>query len=128
MDRVKAGSPANQRRIARELKTVRAMIGIYCHDLHGGADQRCAECSALWDYAHARVDHCPFLDDKPTCINCAVHCYKQTAREQIRVVMRHAGPRMPWRHPVLTFWHIVNGKKAAPTHSRRADPARPSRH
>lgn len=130
MDQTRLGSPANQRRIARELRTVRAMIGIYCADLHGGRDGLCAGCAELWDYAHKRVDHCPFLDDKPTCVNCTVHCYKPLAREQIRTVMRYAGPRMPWRHPLLTFWHLVNGKKPAPTLPRRqrsqpsVDPAR----
>ena len=119
MEQMQLGSPANQRRIARELKTVHAMIGIYCRDRHGSAGKLCAECAALWDYAHQRVDHCPFLDAKPTCVHCTVHCYKPAAREQIRTVMRHAGPRMPWRHPLLTFWHFVDRKKTAPTLPRR---------
>ena len=42
-----------------------------------------------------------FGDDKPTCANCKVHCYSEAMRERVRDVMRYAGPRMLWRHPVL---------------------------
>ncbi|MBN2412736.1 nitrous oxide-stimulated promoter family protein [candidate division KSB1 bacterium] len=29
----------------------------------------------------------------------------------VRRVMRYAGPRMLLRHPVLTFWHVVDGRR-----------------
>ena len=38
--------------------------------------------------ADARLDRCPFRDEKPTCSNCLVHCYKPDMRERIREVMR----------------------------------------
>ena len=105
-------------RLARELATIRAMVGIYCRDKHGtrGSASRdlCAECQGLMDYATRRLDRCVFGDDKPTCANCKVHCYTATMREQVRVVMRYAGPRMMWRHPVLALAHIVDGRREAP--------------
>ena len=103
-----------RRETARELKTVRAMIGIFCRDRHASGRELCAGCSDLWDYAQARVECCPFGEEKPTCANCTVHCYKPEARERIRAVMRYAGPRMTWRHPILTFFHVLNGQRPAP--------------
>ena len=105
-------------RLARELATIRAMVGIYCRDHHGSRGvargRLCTECQGLMDYATRRLDRCVFGDDKPTCANCRVHCYNATMREQIRIVMRHAGPRMLWRHPFLAIAHVVDGRREAP--------------
>jgi hypothetical protein len=30
-------------------------------------------------------------------------------REQVRAVMRYAGPRMLWRHPILALEHLWDG-------------------
>jgi hypothetical protein len=35
-------------------------------------------------------------------------------RERIREVMRYAGPRMPLRHPILSIFHFIDGKRPAP--------------
>jgi len=101
-------------RLARELATIRAMVRIHCHDLHGEADGLCDECQALMDYATRRLDRCVFGDDKPTCANCKVHCYSAAMREQVRVVMRYAGPRMIRRHPFLALAHVIDGRREAP--------------
>ena len=90
------------------------MITIYCRGHHGAKNTLCNECGALWEYARQRVDRCPFRTDKPTCVNCPVHCFKPDMRERIRNVMRYAGPRMWWRHPVLTLFHFLDGNKRAP--------------
>jgi hypothetical protein len=100
-----------ERRINRELKTVRSMIAIYCRGNHRTTQSLCADCLALWEYAQQRVEHCRFRSDKPTCANCTVHCFKPAMREQVREVMRYAGPRMPWRHPILTLLHLADGSK-----------------
>ncbi|MEO8674051.1 MAG: nitrous oxide-stimulated promoter family protein [Casimicrobiaceae bacterium] len=102
-------------RLARELTTLSAMIGIYCHDLHGEDHGLCEECVSLLAYATRRLDRCVFGDDKPTCANCTVHCYSATLREHVRIVMRYAGPRMMWRHPILALRHLIDGRRAAPT-------------
>ena len=101
-------------RLARELKTLAAMIGIYCHDLHGEDDGLCEGCGALLVYATRRLDRCVFGDDKPTCAHCTVHCYSATLREHVRIVMRYAGPRMMWRHPILAVRHLIDGRRPAP--------------
>jgi len=97
-------------RLARERRTVAAMIRIYCR-AHHGAGQLCAECSELLEYALSRLDRCPFAPDKPTCAKCPIHCYKPAMRQQIRAVMRFAGPRMIYRHPYLALRHFLDGRR-----------------
>jgi hypothetical protein len=96
-------------RFEREKATLRAMIGLYCRDLHHSGDVLCEECAALLEYALARLDKCTFGADKPKCSDCTVHCYKPAMRERIRDVMRYSGPRMMVRHPVLALGHVVDG-------------------
>jgi hypothetical protein len=97
-------------RVSREKKTVKAMIEMYCHDNHGGA-ALCADCQELADYTLRKIDKCPLLPKKPTCLNCKIHCYEKDRRESIRIVMRHSGPRMLLRHPWLAVTHIVDGRR-----------------
>ena len=106
-------------RLARELKTIEAMVRIFCRDAHTARTGLCTECQALMDYAMRRVDRCVFGEEKPTCANCKVHCYNAEMRERIRTVMRYAGPRMIWRHPILALAHIVDGRREAPELARR---------
>jgi hypothetical protein len=101
----------------RERKTVEAMIRLACRDRHGTKDELCADCAGLLSYAAKRLEKCPFGANKPTCANCTVHCYSPDMREQIRAVMRHAGPRMIWRHPVLASFHLIEGRRKAPAPS-----------
>lgn len=110
----KVSDAARHPRLARELKTIRAMTLTYCRDRHVADDQLCAECAALLDYATRRLDRCVFGDDKPTCANCRVHCYSASMRDRVREVMRYAGPRMPWRHPVLALAHLRDRRRPAP--------------
>jgi hypothetical protein len=102
---------SRERRIFRELETVRRMIGIHCRGVHGGGREPCGECAALLDYARRRVEKCPFRADKPACADCAVHCFEPAMRERIRAVMRYAGPRMAWRHPILSLFHLLSGRR-----------------
>lgn len=84
------------------------MIDLYCRANHGASDGLCAECAKLRDYAFARLDRCPFGGKKPTCAKCPVHCYKPDMRDEIKRVMRFAGPRMPGRHPLLALMHQLD--------------------
>jgi len=102
------------RRLERERRTIAAMIRIYCRDKHAGGAALCQDCQQLMGYASRRLDTCPFGADKPTCVNCTVHCYSRVRREQVRQVMRYAGPRMPRHHPVLTVFHFIDGRRKTP--------------
>ena len=102
-------------RRARELKTIEAMVRLYCQGHgHQGRAPLCADCAALFEYATRRLERCVFGDSKPACTNCLVHCYNAEMRERIRVVMRWAGPRMSLRHPILAALHLLDKRRPAP--------------
>lgn len=45
-----------------ELKTMRQIIGIYCHDKHHTPKgQLCEDCEQVWQYAQHRIDVCPHI-------------------------------------------------------------------
>ncbi len=113
-----AGAPFVRR--AREFKTIVAMLRMYCRAHHGSkAAPLCDNCIGLHDYARRRLERCVFGEAKPTCADCAVHCYKAAMREGVRQVMRWAGPRMLWRHPVLAIRHLIDGRRPTPALHRR---------
>lgn len=98
-------------RLRREYRTIASMLRIWCRDHHGAqprADGLCTECTELLAYAGQRLAKCPYGEDKPTCAKCPVHCYKRAQREKVREVMRYAGPRMLWRHPLQAMLHILD--------------------
>jgi hypothetical protein len=109
-------------RLSREQRTMAAMLRIFCHDQHPQAAKNaaglCDDCEALALYARQRLAGCPYGPDKPTCANCKIHCYGPTQREQARVMMRYAGPKMLWRHPWLAIAHLIDGRRAAPEKPR----------
>ena len=112
--------PANKQndltglRLARERRTMTAMVRIFCRDKHGARAGLCRGCEAFLAYADVRLERCRFGEAKPTCANCPVHCYQRERREQARDVMRYAGPRMLWEHPVMSLRHWLDGFRKAP--------------
>jgi len=94
------------------------MVTLYCRHHHGGRSP-CDRCLRLLTYADRRLDLCPYGSDKPTCANCPIHCYRPEPRQQMRDVMRFAGPRMLARHPFLAIMHMVDGRRPAPPLPRR---------
>jgi hypothetical protein len=110
------------RRLVREWKTMAAMVRCYCRDHHDTTAGLCPECQGLLDYATGRLERCRFGPGKPTCANCPVHCYQRNRRDQMKAVMRLAGPRMLWRHPVLSLRHWWDGFRKAPSLNNEAAP------
>jgi len=103
-----------KKRLARERRTMAKMIGIYCDAHHDDSrDTLCAECEKFLDYAKRRLLKCPYGEDKPTCANCPVHCYKPAQRAKAKEIMRYAGPRMLLRHPFLAIAHQLDGFRKA---------------
>lgn len=107
-----ATTARQSKRLAREWTTIETMVRIYCRDHHQG--ELCAECKGLLDYAGRRLDRCRFGIEKPTCAKCPVHCYQRDRREQVKAVMRYAGPRMIWEHPILSLKHWFDGLRHRP--------------
>lgn len=87
------------------------MIGIYCARTHGTRNDLCDTCRALQQYALKQTENCRFGNDKPVCSACPVHCYKRDMRQQIREVMRYAGPRMITRHPYYAIMHLFDKRR-----------------
>ena len=94
-------------RIEKEKQTVSKMVELYCRSHRHAEDGLCEDCAALLAYAHGRLDRCRFGNRKSTCRKCPVHCYRSDMRERMRNVMRYAGPRMLWHHPIAAVRHLV---------------------
>jgi hypothetical protein len=103
-----------QRRIERERRTIEVMVRLYCGDHHGAKHTLCDDCAELMAYAEKRLERCPFQEEKPTCTNCPIHCYKPDRRQKVKAVMRYSGPRMMLRHPIFALRHWIDGFKKAP--------------
>jgi hypothetical protein len=98
-------------RIKREEQTLRIMISLYCRKKHGSKKHLCEDCAQTLDFSLQRLHYCPYGENKPTCANCDIHCYTPDMREKIKEIMRFAGPRMLWRHPVLAIQHLRDERK-----------------
>lgn len=107
-------------RIRREIRTIAAMVRLYCRDHHGVRDGVCDDCAQLLDYANRRLAVCPFQEEKPACNLCEVHCYSAARRERVKEVMRYSGPRMLLRHPLLGIWHVLDRLRKPPTLKRKS--------
>jgi hypothetical protein len=96
------------KRVAREQETVDAMIQLYCRNVHHTGAVLCIECTGLMDYANTKLARCPHGEKKPKCSHCEIHCYSPEKREQIRQVMKYAGPRMLLLKPKLAIRHLMD--------------------
>lgn len=99
-------------RIAREKQTFAHMLGIFCR-AHHGTDRLCRDCDELQRHVDTRLTRCPFGLAKPTCGSCCRNCHPPDRREHIRAIMRFAGPRMLWRHPLLALLHLLDSRQRA---------------
>lgn len=98
-----------------EKRLIPKMIKIYCKGNHKAKRKQdgvkrndvCDECKDLTEYALYRLEKCPFKENKNFCSYCSVHCYNPCKREEIKLVMRYAGPRMIFTHPIFAFSHVV---------------------
>lgn len=96
----------------QESKTVEAMNQIYCHGIHGTRrGNLCEQCGRLLEYASVRTEKCPFMETKTFCSACKVHCYSGEMQDQMKVVMRYAGPRMLFVQPRLALRHLAVTRK-----------------
>jgi hypothetical protein len=97
-------------RIDDEKATVGHLIELYCRGREGNAelcgDCLCDDCRELLEYAERRLDSCRYGESKPACKKCPTHCYRPEYRAKIREVMRYAGPRLLWRHPLEAVRHL----------------------
>ncbi|MHA2293784.1 MAG: nitrous oxide-stimulated promoter family protein [Candidatus Hodarchaeales archaeon] len=100
-------------RLVRERKTIELMIEIYCSDKHATKRGLCEDCNILLQYANQKLDKCLYGETKTTCAKCPIHCYKPKMRQTVREVMRYSGPKMAYKHPILAFRHLLDGRNKA---------------
>ena len=92
-------------KIEREKQTIELMIRLYSKKmLH--QTELSPEMDQLLQYAHRRLNHCKYGNNKQACKRCPIHCYAPKEREEIRRIMRWCGPRMMLYHPWLTLKHF----------------------
>jgi hypothetical protein len=113
-------------RLERELATAQAMLRLYCRH-HHGSTTLCPRCADLATYLEERLRRCPHLPPKPSCGRCLIHCFKPERRQEIRAVMRFAGPRMLWHHPWLALLHLLDERRGSGKRPRLSpgDPGSP---
>jgi len=92
----------------REMDTIKVMVGIYCRGKHNSQEGLCSDCDSLLRYSLERLEHCVWGANKPVCARCAVHCYAPKYRAKIQQVMRFAGPRMIFKHPLHAIRHFLH--------------------
>lgn len=94
-------------RVENEKKVIKLMIEIYCKKNHKCKHELCEECAELLNYAHLRLSHCKFGDDKTTCSKCPIHCYKKDMKEKVKKVMKFSGPRLLIYNPIELIRHCL---------------------
>ncbi|MCD8340099.1 MAG: nitrous oxide-stimulated promoter family protein [Burkholderiales bacterium] len=106
--------------IANEVKTIRIMSEIYCHDHHlrQGSQNLCDECQDFVDYATKRLACCPYGASKPVCNKCKIHCFQKDYKTLAKKIMAYSGPRLLWTHPILAMRHVVAMFRKAPDKPR----------
>ena len=109
-------------RIQREKRTVEKMIHLYCHGQHQMRGALCVDCRELLAHAQRRLDTCVWGENKRVCARCPIHCYEPALRRQMIAVMRYAGPRMLFRHPMLAIGHLIDSLDRSPVGMRRRMP------
>ncbi|UQY43579.1 nitrous oxide-stimulated promoter family protein [Erwinia sp. PK3-005] len=101
------------KRIQREKRTIEKMIALYQTNCPQ-ADSDTERYRSLYHYAVKRLDRCAFGEEKPACKQCPIHCYQPAKREEMKQIMRWAGPRMLWHHPILAIRHLIDDKRPVP--------------
>lgn len=111
-------------RINRETKTISAMLTLYCKNHHKDYETGiCDDCKEIQEYALKRLQNCPFIENKPTCANCLVHCYNKEMQNKVRQIMRYSGPRLLFFHPILAIRHLLDGQIKPQPLGNRTDSA-----
>lgn len=89
-----------------ELKVINIMIDIYQKKFDDEV-----ECNELRKYAKERLQKCKFGQNKPTCQNCKVHCYKPAFRQKVKQIMKYSGRKMLFSNPILVIKHFIKSVK-----------------
>lgn len=92
----------------KELALVTKMVDMY-YKKHTDAP---IDKQELLQYIQMRSARCPHGDNKPFCNVCPIHCYKPDMRQQIKLVMKYAGPRLMLTNPIQATRHLISTIRA----------------
>ena len=95
-------------KLAREQETILKMVSIYCNRFHRPDDGVCSECRELMEYASQCISACTYGAHKPVCGRCPTNCFRDDRYARVVAIMRYAGPRMLYKHPLLALSHILD--------------------
>ena len=98
-------------RITRETESLLKMVEIFCNGHHGFDGELCDDCRDLSENAMACVSLCPYGAGKPVCGRCPTNCFPDGNYARIKTVMRYAGPKMLYKHPLLTAIHLFDAMR-----------------
>lgn len=98
-------------RIAREAESLSLMIRLFCKRHHSSVGELCDNCRDLSEKAQKSLLHCPYGAGKPVCGRCSVNCFPKDIYARLNTVMRYAGPRMLYKHPLLVASHLLDALK-----------------
>lgn len=104
-----------------EFNTVTAMIDLYClkhHQINANKFQRCTDCEQFRSYVKHRLDRCPYGENKPSCKQCPIHCYRPQQKVNSQTIMRYSGPKMIVKHPIMAIRHLIHDKRSIPAIKR----------
>ncbi len=88
-----------------EKKTIEKVIEIYCNHKHDIPHGLCDDCSELLGDAIHLINKCQHKP-KPACGACKTNCFSSDQRKKMKGIMKYSGPKMLFRHPVLTINHF----------------------
>jgi hypothetical protein len=92
--------------IERDKEIINKMIHLYCKKKHKSKGCLCSECEDLLEYSCDRLSNCVYLENKPVCKNCDIHCYSPAMKDWIIRVMKYSGPRMIIYHPFDIMYYL----------------------
>ena len=98
-------------KLEREKVTIMTMVKIYCAKYHKAGGDLCADCQDLAEYAIKCITRCRYGEGKPACGLCPTNCFLGDSYTRIAAIMRYAGPRMLYKHPLLACSHIFDAIK-----------------
>lgn len=106
-------NPAAVGQKERDRQAIELMLRLYCRDKHKPTQPLCTACQELLQYARLRLELCRHYPEKPACSKCPNPCYKPSRRQQMIDVMRYAGPRMLYTHPIVALRHLMALKRTS---------------
>jgi predicted amidophosphoribosyltransferase len=95
-------------RVTREKDTIFKMIKIYCNKHHKPDGELCSGCRDFIEYADKCLFLCSYGVSKPACGICPTNCFSSDMQAKMVIVMRYAGPRMLFIHPILSVSHLFD--------------------